>query len=317
MLLVSTGFWSDNTLPAAPEILAAIARVNHGNRTSYGGDAITAQLRERCREIFETDLEVFPVITGIAGNALALTSLSPKRITCHEQAHIVLDENGAVEFFSGAALNPMPGAHGKLAPIDADCLSITNATEAGTLYTPDEVRALCERADRVHVDGARFANAVAALDCAPADLSWRAGVDVLALGATKNGGLAADLVIVFNRAFAERMAFHWHRGGHRPSKMRFLSAQLLAYLTDDLWLRNARRANAAAARLAKGLANIRGVEILAPVQANIVFVRFPAPVPDYQFHEWPIFGDDALRIVTGFATTDDDVDTLIAAVASS
>jgi threonine aldolase len=298
-------------------ILEAIARVNHGNMTSYGGDQITAQLRERCREIFETDLEVFPVITGIAGNALALTSLAPKTITCHEQAHIALDEEGAVEFFSGATLNPVPGAHGKLAPIDADCLSITNATEAGTVYTPDEVRALCERANRVHLDGARFANAVAALGCAPADLSWRAGVDVLAFGATKNGGLSADLVVVFNCAFAETMAFHWHRGGHRPSKMRFLSAQLLAVLTDDLWLRNARRANAAAARLAKGLANIRGVEILQPVEANIVFVRFPAPVAGYQFHEWPIFGEDALRIVTGFATTDDDVDALIAAVASA
>ncbi len=317
MLPVSTGFWSDNTLPASPEILEAIARVNHGNMTSYGGDEITAQLRERCREIFETDLEVFPVITGIAGNALALTALSPTIVTCHEQAHIVLDENGAVEFFSGATLKTVPGAHGKLSPIDADCLSMTNATAAGTVYTPDEARALCERANRVHLDGARFANAVAALDCAPADLSWRAGVDVLVFGATKNGGLAAELVIVFNRAFAETMAFHWHRGGHRPSKMRFLSAQLLAYLTDDLWLRNARRANAAAARLAKGLANIRGVEILQPVQANIVFVRFPAPVPGYQFHEWPIFGEDALRIVTGFATTDDDVDALITAVASS
>ncbi|HJQ40749.1 MAG TPA: beta-eliminating lyase-related protein [Thermoanaerobaculia bacterium] len=314
---MTTDFRSDNTLPASPEILEAIARVNHGNMTSYGGDEITAQLRERCRELFETELEVFPVITGIAGNALALTSLQPKSITCHEQAHIVLDEEGAVQFFSGATLNPLPGAQGKLAPLDAECLSITNATEAGTVYSPDEVRALCERAKKVHLDGARFANAIASLGCAPADLSWRAGVDVLVLGATKNGGLSADLVIVFNQALAAPMAFHSRRGGHQPSKMRFLSAQLLAYLTDELWLRNARRANAAAARLAKGLANIRGVEILQPVQANILFVRFPAAVSGYQFHEWPIFGEDALRIVTGFATTDDDVDALIAAVASA
>jgi threonine aldolase len=167
---------------------------------------------------------------------------------------------------------------------------------------------------RVHLDGARFANAVAALGCSPADLSWRAGADVLVLGATKNGALCADLVILFRRELASDFALHWHRGGHRLSKMRFLSAQLEAYLTGDLWLRNARHANAAAVRLAKGLADIAGVEIVQPVEANILFVRFPAPVPGFQFMEWPIFGPGVLRIVTGFHTSDEDVDALVRAV---
>jgi threonine aldolase len=311
---VTTDFRSDNTLGASPEILEAIARANHGSMTSYGGDEITARLRARCREIFETDLEVFPVVTGTAGNALAISALAPETVVCHEDAHIVRDENGAVEFFSGAKLVTVPGKHGKLQPpLDAACLSITNATEAGTIYTPDEMRALKSR--RLHVVGARFANALVAQNCSPADLSWRAGADILVLGATKNGGLTADLIVVFNRELAAPLAEQWHRGGHRPSKMRFLSAQLEAYLTDDLWLRNARRANAAAARLAKGLATVAGVEILQPVEANIIFVRFPAPLPGFQFQEWPIFGEGALRIVTGFATTDEDVDALIGAAA--
>lgn len=308
-------FRSDNVLGASPEIVDAIARANRGTQTSYGGDEITERVRKRCCEIFETDVDVFPVISGIAGNALAIATLAHPggTVRCHEQSHIVQDELLAPEFFSGAKLQPVAGANGKLPPGDASVLSLTNATEAGTIYTPSEVRALCERAERVHIDGARFANALAAQNCAPADLSWRAGADVLVLGATKNGGLAADLVVLFNRALKDEFVTHWHRSGHRPSKMRFLSAQLEAYLTDDLWLRNARRANAAAARLARGLAQIDGVELLQPVEVNIVFARFPAPVPGYQFGEWSLFGEGVKRIVTGFSTTEEDVDALIAA----
>ena len=310
---------SDNVLGASPEIIEAIARANRGTMTSYGGDEITERVRKRCCEIFETDVDVFPVISGIAGNALAIATLARPggTVRCHEQSHIVQDELLAPEFFSGATLQPVAGAHGKLLPGDASCLSLTNATEAGTIYTPDEVRALCERAGRVHIDGARFANALAAQNCTPADLSWRSGADILVLGATKNGGLAADLVILFNRELKDELVTHWHRSGHRPSKMRFLSAQLEAYLTDDLWLRNARHANAAAARLARGLASIDGVEILQPVEANLVFVRFARPVPGYQFGEWPLFGEGAQRIVTGFNTTDEDIDALISGAAAA
>ena len=315
---MTTDFRSDNVLGASPEVVEAIARANHGTQTSYGGDEITERVRKRCCEIFETDVDVFPVISGIAGNALAIATLASSNdaIRCHAESHIVQDELLAPEFFSGAKLTPVAGANGKLLPGDATCLSITNATEAGTIYTPDEVRALCERAERVHVDGARFANALAAQNCAPADLSWRAGADILVLGATKNGGLCADLVVLFNRALKEPFVMHWHRSGHRPSKMRFLSAQLDAYFTDDLWLRNARRANAAATRLARGLAQVGGVEMLQPVQANLLFVRFARPVPGYQFGDWSLFGEGVLRIACGFSTTDEDVDALIKAVAS-
>jgi threonine aldolase len=202
------------------------------------------------------------------------------------------------------------------------CLSLTNATEAGTVYAAAELRALCDAARaaglRVHLDGARFANAVAATGATPADLSWRAGVDVLTFGATKNGAMTADMIVLFRKELAAELAIRIHRAGHRPSKMRFLSAQLEAYLKDDLWLRHARHANAMAARLAAGLGP--HVEILRRVDANIVFVRFPPPLAaalradGFQFFEWGIFGDDAYRLVCGYATTEGDVEGLVAAV---
>ena len=202
------------------------------------------------------------------------------------------------------------------------CLSVTNATEAGTVYSAAELRALCEVARssalRVHLDGARFANAVAATGATPADLSWRAGVDALTFGATKNGAMTADTIVLFRKELAAELAIRIHRSGHRPSKMRFLSAQLEAYLKDELWLRHARRANAMAARLAAGVAPY--VEILRRVDANIVFVRFPPPLAGalrgdgFQFFEWRIFGEDAYRLVCGYATTEADVDGFVEAV---
>src|SRR5262245_60595500 len=217
--------------------------------TSYGGgDAVTDRLRTRIAELFEHEVWIFPVITGTAGNALALAAMTPSTgtIACHADAHILLDELGAPELFTGGArLVPFAGANGKLEPqslaeMDASCLSITNVTEAGTLYRVDEIRALCEiahaRGARVHLDGARFANAVATLGVAPAEITWRAGVDVLVFGATKNGAIGAEVVIGFDEGIANALAPLWHRSGHRVSKMRFLSAQLDAYLTDELWL---------------------------------------------------------------------------------
>lgn len=333
-------FRSDNVLPAAPEILDAVVRANAGARTSYGGDDITARVRRQCCEIFETDVEIFPILSGIAGNALAIAALtSPwSAVFCHAQAHVEREELGAATFFSGGAkLVPVDGAEGKLdvggvaaavayarktdMAIPA-CLSLTNATEAGTVYSPPELRALCDLARssdlRVHLDGARFANAVAATGASPADLSWRAGVDVLTFGATKNGAMTADVIVLFRKELAPELAIRIHRGGHRPSKMRFLSAQLEAYLTEELWLRHARHANAMAARLAAGLAP--HVEILRRVDANIVFVRLPPALAaalqkeGFQFFDWQIFGDDAYRLVCGFATTEEDVDGLIAGV---
>jgi threonine aldolase len=318
---VSRDFRSDNTYGVSPEIFEALRRVAGGTMTSYGGDAVTARVRERCRELFETDLEVFPVVSGTAGNALAIAAMTTAsdRVFCHEDAHIVRDEQGAPEFFTGGAtLVAVPGGNGKLAP-DRDfegTLSITQATEAGTIYAPDEVHALAQRAKGgVHMDGARFANAIAALGCRPADVTWRAGVDILVFGATKNGAMAAELIVVFRRELSDRLALLQHRSGHRLSKTRFLSAQFEAYLTDDLWLRNARRANAAAARLAAGIQ----ADVLRPVEANVVFVRLAPQIQaelraqGFQFHEWTLFGPDAVRLVTAFDTSGEDVDALIAA----
>ncbi len=336
-----TDFRSDNTHGASPEILEALARIASGTITSYGNDEITARVRERCRELFETDLEILPVSTGTGGNALSIAAMTPPwgGVFCHDDAHIHRDEMGAPEFFTqGAKLFPISGPNGKLdaaalAEVIDDiacegrtakpsCVSLTQATEAGTLYTPDEVRALCEiahaRGCRVHMDGARFANAVVSSKASPADLTWRAGVDVLVFGATKNGALAAELIVMFDRSLADELRTRWHRGGHRYSKMRFLSGQFDAYLADDLWLRNARHANAMAARLAAAMP-----ELLMPVEANVVFARLAPDVlaklreQGFLFYDWPLFGAGAVRFVCGFSTRQEEVDALLAALHSA
>lgn len=323
-------FRSDNILGAPPEILDAIARASGGSMTSYGGDEITERVRKRCGEIFKREVDVFPVLTGTAGNALAIAAMTPPwgAVFCHEDAHIQRDELGAVEFFSGGAkLITIAGADGKLHPGDLErsihevriskktavpaVVSITNATEAGTVYTNDELRALYDVARRnklaVHLDGARFANAVVR---GAHDVS---GVDILTFGASKNGTLAGDVIVVFNRSLSEGLSMRWHRAGQRLSKMRFLSAQLEAYLENDLWLRNARNANAMARRLRDKIKD--SIEIVRPVDANIVFVRC-APPKGFQFGDWPIFGDDVFRIVLGFNTSEADVDALAQALTS-
>ena len=334
---------SDNVHGCSPEIMDAVVRASAGTATSYGSDDVTARVRARCSEIFETDVEVFPVITGTAANSLAIAALTPPwgAVFCHEDAHIQRDECGAPEFFSGGAkLIPIAGADGKLHPDDLRrhideianskrtavpaCLSLTNVTEAGTIYSAAELRALCDvaRGLGVHLDGARFANAVVATGASPADLTWRAGVDILSFGATKNGALAAELIVVFRKELANDLALRHHRGGHRPSKMRFISAQLEAYLRDDLWLRNARHANAMAARLARGLADA-GVEIAQRVDANVVFARFNAQraaalnAQGFLFYDWPIFGADVYRLVTAFDTDAHAIDEFVAAVAGT
>ena len=332
---------SDNVLGCSPEILDAVVHTNSGTMTSYGSDEVTDRVRERCREIFETDLEVFPVLTGTAANALGIAALTPPwgAVFCHEDAHIHRDECGAAEFFSGGAkLILIRGANGKMEPAELRaridevatsvrtavpaCVSITNTTDAGTVYTRNELEALrdASRGLRIHMDGARFANAVAATGASPADMSWRAGVDILSFGATKNGAIGAELIVAFRKDVAEELALRLHRSGHRPSKMRFISAQLEAYLSGDLWLRNARHANAMAARLANGLRGA-GIEIVRPVDANIVFAKFgPDAVrrlneQGFLFYDWTIFGADVYRLVCGFATRAEDIDAFISAMA--
>lgn len=334
-------FCSDNVTGAAPEILAALARANDGPAAAYGDDPLTRAVEARIADLFERDAAVFLVATGTAANALSLSVMAPPfgAVFCHPDSHIENDECGAPEFFSGGAkLVLLPGAEGKLdaaalktaldAPdhgvhhVRAAAVSLTQASEAGTVYTADEVKAIAdlahERGLTVHMDGARFANAIATMGCTPAEASWKAGVDILCFGASKNGALAAEAVVIFDPALAETFAYRRKRAGHLFSKMRFLAAQFDAYLTDDLWLRLAAYANAAAARLARGLAALPGATLRYPVEANEIFVELPEPViqgliaDGFAFYRWPGEGATLLRLVTAFNTRGADVDAFIA-----
>jgi threonine aldolase len=343
-------FGSDNVTPAAPEVVAAIAAANTGALHSYGDDPYTQRLQEIASAVFETELAIYPVTTGTAANALALATLVPPfgAIYCHEAAHIMTDECGAPEFYAGGAkVIGLSTPDGKLTPAQLDAplrfakdmgvhhvapaaVSLTQSTEWGTVYTPTEVAALAVAAHAhglaLHMDGSRLANAIAGLGCSPAEITWKAGVDVLCLGATKNGAMAAEAVIFFDRLRAAQFEPRRKRGGHLWSKMRFLSAQLIAYLEDDLWLRNARHANAMAARLAAGLAAVPGIRLVQKAQANELFVEMPDRLIDallaggFEFYRWAApagVTGSVVRLVTSFCTTDQDVDTFIAAARRS
>lgn len=331
-------FRSDNILGCPPAILDAMARVNDTPTHPYGNDPITARLNPLFSEIFEHEAFVFPVSSGTAANGLSLAVVTPPWgvIFCHRLAHIVRDEWCSPEFFTGGArLLTVEGPMAKMAPEQLDAqvrltthagkpstLSVTQATEAGTVYTLGELGALAEVARRhglnVQMDGARFANALAALGCSPADLSWRLGVDALSFGATKNGTLTAEAVVVFRKELADELAHRRKRAGQVSSKMRFFSAQLEAYLTDDLWLTNAHAANDSARRLGEGL-GAAGLHLAAPVEANLVFPRVPRPLRDrlraqgFEFLDWPSLGDDVVRLVCGFGTPGAHVAALVAA----
>jgi len=340
-------FGSDNVSGIAPEILDAIARCNTGGVDSYGDDDLTRSLDRRFAEIFETEVSVLPVGTGTIANDLAVSFITPPwgAVYCHRDAHIMVDEANGPEFFSGGAkLADLPGEHGRLDPeavraaataFDRDDvhhpmragLSITQATEWGTVYTVEEIRALGavgrELELTVHMDGARFANAIATLGCAPADITWKAGVDILSFGATKNGCLAVEALVVFGdkrKDFGTLRRLH-KRAGQLFSKMRFFAAQLDAYVADGNWLRWAAHANQQATRLSEGLAAIDGVELLHPVQANEIFLRMPesvfAAMQTTGFGFYPLSpagdGTGAIRLVTAFDTDPAHVDAVIAA----
>ena len=335
-------FRSDNVAGAAPDILQAVIDANAGTVTSYGADPYSARVEARLSEIFETPVKAFAVATGTACNALALSALTPAygAVLCHEEAHIHLDECGAPELFTGGAkLVPIPGASGKLTPdgvrsmleqtltgdphrVQPAALSLTQATEAGTCYRPAEIAALAEiargRKMKVHMDGARFANAVAHLGVAPAEITWRAGVDVLSFGATKNGALGAEVVVFFDPALAEMFAVRRKRGGQLLSKMRFVSAQLEAYLKGDRWLDLARHANAMATRLAQGLQRLPRAALLHPVEANEIFIRLPQGVlaglraAGFSFYDWTDAAPGTIRLVLAFNTDPAHVDAFVA-----
>ena len=290
-------FVSDNTAGICPEAGGALARANAGSAPSYGDDKWTWQLCDRVRELFEIDCDVFLVFNGTAANALALAQLCRPfhSIICHENAHIENDECGACEFYTGGSkLIPTRGANGKidLCEVEAALLrqhelhshkprviSLTQPTELGTVYTADEIRKISAFAKKhvmlLHMDGARFANAVAALRCAPREITWQAGMDALSFGGTKNGLAAGELVIFFNKQHSADFDYRAKQGGHLASKMRFLAVPWIALLENDVWLKNAQRANDAALRLANGLRDC-GVEIVFPVESNAVFVRLGA-----------------------------------------
>jgi len=292
-------FRSDNVGGVAPELLEALQAANRGTAAPYGDDDFTHAMTARFRRAFEHDgLVAFPLATGTGANAVALAGLANPygAIYCHETAHINVYECGAPELFTGAKLVGLAGDGYKLqaATLDAAlalagrgdstrvqpfALNLTQPTDFGTLYSLDELRSLSEVAHRhgllVHLDGARFANAIAAVGCSPAEMTWRVGIDVVSFGATKNGAMNAEAVLVFDSAVAARLPFLMKRGGQIVSKARFLSAQLDRYLADDRWLERARRSNANAARLARRLLAIRGVELSGKVEINMLFARLP------------------------------------------
>jgi threonine aldolase len=292
-------FRSDNIGGVSPELLDAITSAAQGTAAPYGDDEWTARMVRRVSEMFERNVKAFPVSTGTGANAVGLSALANDfgSIYCHESSHIEIHECGAPEFYTGAKLVLLRGADFKIAAADLDvalqaagigettrvlpfAVSVTQPTDYGTLYTPDEIAAIAAVARRyglrVHMDGARFANAVAALGCSPADLTWRCGVDVLSLGATKNGAINAEAIVVFDDALATELPYRMKRGGLVLSKARFVSAQIERYLADDLWLARARRANESARALAARLRAI-GVSIDVPVHINMVFARLPEP----------------------------------------
>ncbi len=348
-------FTSDNISPCAPELLDAVAAANAGPARPYGADPISGRLDALVSALFERAVRVHLVATGTAANALALGCLCPPwaSVLCHRNAHVEEDECGAPEFYTGGAkLMLVGGPHAKIDPGELDralrfvgragvhnvqkgALSLTQATEAGAVYSPDEIAALCAQAGAhglpAHMDGTRFANAVSRLGCSPADLTWRAGVDMLCLGATKNGAMAAEAVILFDEAKAWEFELRRKRGGHLHSKMRFLAAQMEAYLSDGLWLRLAGRANAMADRLAAGLRAMQGVEIRHPVEANMVFPRFKRSghralgAAGAQYYLWP--GDQSLdgpddemlgcRLVCSWSTTEAEIDAFLAALSAA
>jgi len=331
-------FASDNVTGACPEVMDAVVDANSGIATSYGDDEWSSRLQTKLSEIFETDVEVFLAVSGTASNALALSSLAPVfgKIYCHELSHINTDECGAPEFFTGGAkLIPMRSSNGRIKANELaetirgsgnvhvtqpSVVSITQSCETGTVYQLDEIKAISKIARKhkmsVHMDGARFANALASLDVSPAEMTWKSGVDVLTLGGTKNGCLAAEAIIFFKPDMVGNFPYLHKRSGQLLSKMRFISSQLEAYVTDDLWIRNAQHSNSMAKILSEGLNAFSNIELAYPTQSNEVFVNLPRELIDYlnnagyDINEEELDGK-AVRFVTAWNSELKDVDRLL------
>lgn len=324
-------FASDNVSPFCPEVLEALSREAAGNAPAYGSDDVSQKLDAAFSDLFETDVSVIPVATGTAANCISLSALvSPYGgVICHHEAHINEDESTGVAFFTGGAkLLPMDGPTAKLEADSLDrfiasqvdrgvhsvapeCVAITQATELGTVYTAAEVQAIgaiCKKHDlSLFMDGARFANAVAKLGCSPADITWKAGVDAISFGATKNGAMAVDAIVLFDTTLKSRIEQARKRSGHLHSKHRYLATQLLAYVTDDVWLKNAGHANQAATILGEVLCT-HGASLAHPSDGNELFVKLSSDLAGrlrdagVMFHAWPSLGADVYRFVAAWNT---------------
>ena len=338
-----TIFSSDNVTGACPEVMDAIVAANEGIVESYGNDKWSLNLQKKLSEIFETDVVVFPVVSGTAANALALSVLSPAfgKIFCNELSHINTDECGAPEFFSGGAkLVTMSSDDGKINAKDLSqnirgtgivhlaqpaAVSITQACETGTVYQLEEIKSIAETAHehglKVHMDGARFANAIVSLDVSPAEMTWKSGIDVLSFGGTKNGCLTAEAVVFFKPELVGNFPYLHKRSGQLLSKMRFVSAQLEAYISNDVWLRNARNANNMAKLLSEGLAKFPDIKLAYTTQSNEVFVHLPSSTINllnakgYNVSEDELDGK-SVRFVTAWNTVSDDIDKLISTISN-
>ena len=338
-----TIFSSDNVTGACPEVMDAIVAANEGIVESYGNDKWSTNLQKKLSEIFETDVVVFPVVSGTAANALALSVLSPAfgKIYCNELSHINTDECGAPEFFSGGAkLVTMSSEDGKINSKDLSqnirgtgivhlaqpaAVSITQACETGTVYQLEEIKSIAETAHehglKVHMDGARFANAIVSLNVSPAEMTWKSGVDVLSFGGTKNGCLTAEAVVFFKPELVGNFPYLHKRSGQLLSKMRFISAQLEAYISNDVWLRNARNANSMAKLLSEGFAKFPDIKLAYTTQSNEVFVHLPISIIDllnakgYNVSEDELDGK-SVRFVTAWNTVSDDIDKLISTISN-
>jgi len=334
-------FCSDNAASVSAEILEAISAANRDHAVAYGDDPWTQRLDGVLGELFGTEVRAFVVTTGTAANSLALATVTPRygAIYCHPEAHIAVDECGAPGFFTGGAqLERIDGAGAKLTAealaatleghavsvhsVQPAAVSISQATELGTAYRPAEVAALCEVARRhglhVHMDGARFANAVTYLGCHPGEVTWRAGVDVLSFGATKNGALGAEAVVFFHLGLVRDFELQRKRAGHLLSKSRYVAAQLLAYVESGLWSRNAQRANA----LARAIGKACGQRLLHPVEANEVFADLGIPgkaslrTAGFEFYDWGPPASGTARLVASWDQDERHVEALCAALSA-
>jgi threonine aldolase len=330
-------FASDNNAGVCPEAWEALEQCRDGHAAAYGNDEATRVACDLFRSVFETDCEVFFTFNGTAANSLALAALcqSYHSVICHELAHIETDECGAPEFYSaGAKLLTVPGEQGRISPDSIEytvhrrkdihypkprALSLTQATEVGTVYRPDALREIGALTHglglKVHMDGARFANAVASLGCAPKDITWRAGVDVLCFGGTKNGMMFGEAVVFFDKKLAAEFDYRCKQAGQLSSKMRYLSAPWIGLLKDGAWLRHAKHANACARRLADGLKELGIGEALFPTEANSVFVRFDDRIiAGLYAHGWTFYdfiGAGGCRLMCAWDTRFEDVDAFL------